>query len=205
MKKTMNSFDSRAAEWDDNPVRREMNRAVAAAIRDAVPLKPTMYALDFGCGTGLTGRGLFSELGKILAVDLSAGMIDQLQQRIEEEKIPSITACRMDIFTDPLSEKFDLIFSAMAMHHVEQTGALLDRFVELLAPGGWIALADLDTEDGSFHQGMDGVMHQGFDRDELISELEKRGFCNGRHQTAHVIEKPGSSYPVFLITARLAV
>jgi cyclopropane fatty-acyl-phospholipid synthase-like methyltransferase len=178
-----------------------MNRAIAAAIRGAVRLSKTMSALDFGCGTGLISRELFPMLGNILAVDLSAGMIEQLQKRIDEEKIPNITARQLDLFTDLPKETFDLIYSAMAMHHIEDTGRLLDRLTDCLKPGGWIALADLDTEDGSFHQETGGFLHHGFDRAELCRELKKRGFTEIEARTAHVIHKQTGDYPIFLLTA----
>jgi cyclopropane fatty-acyl-phospholipid synthase-like methyltransferase len=196
----MNSFDAKAAEWDDSPLRREMNRSIAATIREAVPLDPSMSVLDFGCGTGLISRELFPNLGKILAVDLSAGMIEQLQKRIDAEKIPNITPRRLDIFTDPLNETFDLIYSAMAIHHVKETGPLIDRLTACLNPGGWIALADLDTEDGSFHQETEGFIHHGLDRKMLCRQLEERGLENVKERTAHIIRKETGDYPVFLIT-----
>mgnify|MGYP006950044336 CR=1 FL=1 len=42
-----------------------------------------------------------------------------------------------------------------------------------------VALADLDSEDGSFHPpDTDGVYHLGFDRDALRAELEADGFSD---------------------------
>ncbi|MDD3276202.1 MAG: class I SAM-dependent methyltransferase [Kiritimatiellales bacterium] len=198
----MNHFDSKAAEWDDNPVRVENARKIAAAIRAAVPLNKTMRALEFGCGTGLISRELFPTIGNILAIDLSSGMIAQLQNRIDEAELKNISARCLDIFTDPPDGPFDLIFSAMAMHHVQNTDALLDRFAALTAPGGWIALADLDTEDGTFHDHFEGFIHHGLDRNELMKKLRVRGFSQTAAITAHTMHKNGRDYPVFLLTAR---
>ena len=39
----------------------------------------------------------------------------------------------------------------MAMHHVEDTAHFLKTLYDHLNPGGFIAVADLDKEDGSFH------------------------------------------------------
>jgi cyclopropane fatty-acyl-phospholipid synthase-like methyltransferase len=198
----MNPFDAKAAEWDDNPGRREMIRNIAAAIKAEVPLAQTMSAMEFGCGTGLLSRELLPSVGRIRAIDLSSGMIEQLQSRIAEADLKNITARCLDIFTDPPKEKFDLIFSAMAMHHVQNTDALLDRFAALTAPGGWIALADLDTEDGTFHGGTSGPVHHGFDRSALMQKLRARGFSETAAVTAHTMHKNGRDYSVFLITTR---
>jgi len=196
------NFDSRAAEWDDNPLRAALAKGIAAAIRENVPLTKTMSAMEFGCGTGLISREVFPMVGTIKAIDLSPGMIEQLQKRIMESGLQNITAHCLDIFTDPPNKFFDLIFSGMALHHVPDTDALLDKFVKLLAPGGFIALADLDTEDGTFHDESAGPVHQGFDRDELMQKLRARGFEKTAAVTAHVMHRKERDYPVFLITAR---
>jgi len=36
-------------------------------------------------------------------------------------------------------------------HHVRDIGAMFRRFHEMVNPEGFIAIADLDKEDGSFH------------------------------------------------------
>jgi len=195
-------FDSKAAEWDDNPGRREMALDIAAAISAHVPLRKNMSAMEFGCGTGLVSHTLLPMVGKIQAVDLSPGMIKQLQRKIEEGGLHNITAHCFDIFTDPSMKQFDLIFSAMALHHIEKTDALLDSLAEHTAPGGFIALADLDTEDGTFHDSVEGFIHHGFDREELMQKLRDRGFIEPSGVTAHTMHRPGRDYPVFLITAR---
>jgi tRNA (cmo5U34)-methyltransferase len=198
----MNPFDTKAAGWDDNPVRREMTCKIAAAIQAAVPLSQTMSALEFGCGTGLVSRELLPDIGKVLAIDLSSGMIEQLKKRIAEDGLKHITAQGLNIFTDPPAGPFDLIFSSMAVHHVPDTDALLDRLAGLLSPGGWIALADLDTEDGTFHGEDSGPVHHGFDRDELMKKLRDRGLRDTSAVTAHTMQKNGRDYTVFLIAAR---
>jgi len=195
-------FDSKAAEWDENPGRREMAFNIAAAITAHIPLHKNMSAMEFGCGTGLVSHILLPRVGKIQAVDLSPGMIKQLQQKIEERRLHKISAHCFDIFTHPPMEQFDLIFSAMALHHIEKTDALLDRFAELTAPGGFIAIADLDTEDGSFHDSFEGFIHHGFDREELIQKLRAHGFIETAAVTAHTLHRSSRDYPVFLITAR---
>jgi len=65
-----------------------------------------------------------------------------------------------------------------------------------------VALADLDSEDGSFHPPeTQGVFHAGFDRDELGATLARHGFGDIRFVTAHTVVKEQGSYPVFLVTA----
>ena len=73
----------------------------------------------------------------------------------------------------------------MAMHHVEDTGALVRALFAHVAPGGRVALADLDAESGSFHPpGTESVYHSGFDRDALGGLLREAGFTDVRFTTA---------------------
>lgn len=102
-------FDDKAAEWDANPARVALARAVAGAIRAAVPLRPDM--------------------------------------------------------------------------------------------------ADLDSEDGTFHADPTGIYHHGFERATVCRWLEEAGFADPASREAYRIARPGSdgmlrAYPVFLVTAR---
>ena len=46
-------FDEAAAQWDSNPGRVDVARAVGEAIGRAVPFEPGWRAVDYGAGTGL--------------------------------------------------------------------------------------------------------------------------------------------------------
>ena len=89
----------------------------------------------------------------------------------------------------------------MTLHHVEDTQRLFAEFFRLMNPGGWLAIADLDSEDGSFHPDTTGVMHYGFDRAHIQRQLETCGFSNIAASTAAILSR-ARDYPVFLITAR---
>ena len=102
----------------------------------------------------------------------------------------------------PLDRRADLIVSAMAMHHVKDTAKLLRTLFDHLAPGGQLALADLDREDGDFHPpGIEGVFHHGFDRGQLAAKLRAAGFTDVAIETACEVDKEGRRYPIFLATA----
>ena len=81
-------------------------------------------------------------------------------------------ACQ-GIIHKTIAEKFDLLMSAMTMHHVKDTSKLIQRFQEHLSHGALITLADLDNEDGSFHpKDTEGVFYFGFERNPLQIILE---------------------------------
>jgi 2-polyprenyl-3-methyl-5-hydroxy-6-metoxy-1,4-benzoquinol methylase len=199
-------FDSKARQWDENPVFRERGLKIAAAVREAVPLHRQMRALDYGCGTGLLSFPLKDELGAILMADSSGGMLEIVAEKIAAQGVDNMTPVKLDLLVDPPpAQRFDLIVTAMTLHHVPDTDHILRVFHDLLQPGGYLCIADLDQEDGSFH-GPEIDVHHGFDRDDLSRRAAQAGFAEVRFQTVFSIakEQPGGTrdYPVFLMTAR---
>ncbi|MHB8309742.1 MAG: class I SAM-dependent DNA methyltransferase [Metallibacterium sp.] len=201
-------FDTIAADWDDSPMRRAMAGGVAAAIAAAVPLQAQWQALEYGCGTGLVGAQLAPRLRHLLACDLSPGMLAVLDEKARAAGLDNLHTRVLDLTREaPPAQRFDLIFSSMTLHHIPDVPALLKVFHGMLVPGGWVALADLDAEDGSFHNpDVPGVAHHGFERAELTRWLQATGFRDISARTAHTAEKTRAGktaqYPIFLITAR---
>ena len=169
-------------------------------IRDRVRFERTMEIMDFGSGTGLLLERVAPLVAKICAVDTSPAMNAELAAK------RGTLGCELEILELDLSRTlpercFDGIVSSMTLHHIEDIPALFRIFHGLLKDGGFIALADLETEDGSFHPDNEGVHHFGFDRDELLNTARAAGFKNPRVTTASVLHKPHGEFPVFLLTA----
>jgi len=193
-------FEEKAHDWDMNTLVQQLSSGIGQSIKNNVALNDSMQVMDFGAGTGLISGHVAPSVNKITAVDISASMLEQLAEKAELQGKVSV-ACQ-DILEQPLADQFDLIISAMAMHHVEDTKALFNTFASHLKQGGQLALADLDKEDGTFHPAdIEGVFHHGFDRDELESIVLAAGFNNIAFTTAHIVNKEEKQYPVFLLTA----
>ena len=193
-------FNEKAKDWDANEMRTMLSAAIGSSILEHVSLHEQMRVMDFGAGTGLISSQVAPLVKKIVAVDISEAMLNKLVAKPElQDKVEIV--CQ-DIIEKPIADNFDLIMSAMSMHHVKDTSKLIQRFSEHLNPGASIALADLDKEDGSFHpEDSEGVFHLGFKRNELQIILEKYGFREVQFVTAHTINKEEKKYPIFLVTA----
>ncbi len=194
-------FDKKADNWDTQSIPQQLSKTIGPAIIENIELRPDMEVMDFGAGTGLLTSHIAPLVKSVTAVDISAAMLDRLTAKPELKE--KVTACCQDILDKPLDKQFDLIISAMAIHHVKETALLLESFARHLKPGAQVALADLDSEDGSFHPPQtQGVFHLGFDREAFSLLLKKSGFEDVQFLTAHIIEKDGTDYPVFLVLAR---
>lgn len=202
----MNPFDTKAKEWDANPAHMERTEAIAQAMRRHVPLSRSMRALEVGAGTGLLSFALREELGPITLTDTSEGMLAVLRDKIAMQGIPHMTPVHVDLATETLSEgSFDLIYLQMVLHHIPNVDGILSKFRDLLAPGGFLCIADLEKEDGSFHgEGFAG--HHGFETTALAAQVAYAGFESPSVETVYDLHREGHGrpFPVFLMTAKKA-
>jgi ubiquinone/menaquinone biosynthesis C-methylase UbiE len=203
----MTNFDERARDWDSDPDKVERARTVAEAIRRAIPLSNDMKALEYGCGTGLLSFALQSDLGHIILADTSTGMLEVLREKIANAGVKNMHPLRLDLASDPLpTEQYDLTYSLMTLHHLQDVNDMLAKFRDLLSSDGYLVVADLDKEDGSFHTDGSTDVHLGFDRNELQQVVEAIGFGNVTFSTAYEIKKRIGNeekiFPVFLMTAQ---
>jgi len=198
-------FDAEAATWDEKPERVRLAAQVTTAIASSIPISKEMKALDYGCGSGLVTLGLLPLLGQITGADSSKGMLDVLARKALDRGLNNVSVLHIQSgeALDGLEGNFDLIVSSMTMHHIEDVPSLIGNLVRLLSHGGWLALADLEAEDGSFHSDPTGVFHHGFERDFLREALQTNGLKFVDVVAAATIEKPQTngairSYPVVL-------
>ena len=204
----MSHFDEKAKAWDEDPRRVALGAAIVQAV--GIKLSDQPRLLDYGCGTGLCSLPLAGRCASVLGVDSSTKMLAQLAAKARTSGFTHVATRQHDLTVEPLTGlEFDVILCAMTLHHVREIAPLLNRFYSLLVLGGMLALADLDEEDGSFHQDPHGVEHHGFRREWIQQQLETAGFIQVNFEMAYEFEKPAASgasrrYPVFLATARKA-
>jgi len=203
----MTNFDERAKDWDSDPKKVERARVVADEIRKTIPLSHEMNALEYGCGTGLLSFALQEDLGQITLADTSQGMLDVLTEKISAAGAVNMHPVRLDLAGDTIPpQKYHITYSLLTMHHIHNTQDILNKFHILLEPNGYLLIADLDKEDGSFHTDGTTDVHQGFARSELQKQVEAAGFDCVKFTTAYIIKKKvddkEKSFPIFLLSAR---
>jgi cyclopropane fatty-acyl-phospholipid synthase-like methyltransferase len=79
--------------------------------------------------------------------------------KLQEKNGPElhIEPINQDIVKNPLTQTFDGLVSSMTLHHVEDLKAFFDVIYTNINDNGFIAIADLETEDGTFHSDNAGV------------------------------------------------
>jgi tRNA (cmo5U34)-methyltransferase len=123
-------------------------------------------ALELGTGSGVTSR-------RVLARHPHAQLtgVDSSEEMIAAADLPGADL-RLQDLRDPLPEgPFDIVFSALAVHHLEgpEKADLIARVAAALTPGGRFVLADVVVPDDP----ADAVtpLDAGFDLPETVPDL----------------------------------
>jgi ubiquinone/menaquinone biosynthesis C-methylase UbiE len=202
------NFDKDAATWDENPRRVKMTHDIAAALMAHIPLTPEINLLDFGCGTGLLSMELHPHVRSITGMDSSRGMLDVFAAKAAQRSISNISTLYFNADEGHvLSGSYDLIVCSMALHHMPDIQSVLNQFYASTAAGGYLCIADLDPDEGRFHENHTGVFHDGFERKSLADAFVAAGFTNVRAITAAEVVKPvvggaADKFSIFLLSGR---
>jgi ubiquinone/menaquinone biosynthesis C-methylase UbiE len=202
----MNEFDIKAAGWDQNRMHRDRSAAIVNELIRQVPMQKSWTALEFGAGSGITSFLLRDHLKEIFMIDSSPGMVKVMNEKVHTSGTLNLKPVLIDLEKEEWTGgKFNLVITQMVLHHVMNLDLILEKFFKILLPGGYLAIADLYPEDGSFHgEGFTG--HRGFDTVELADRLRNHGFVNISAGKCFTIKKEvsgnqTSDYDIFLMIA----
>ncbi len=191
-------FDQSAQTWDASDMRVMLAKNIYDAMVKNIAFTNTMEVIDFGAGTGLLSRNIALHVRSLLGIDTSSKMLEKL----DELGCENISTHHGDICQFETQKSYDGVVSAMTMHHVEALDTLFAKLHALLKEGGFIAIADLMQEDGTFHNNNEGVHHFGFDEATLLTLAEQHGFHNVCYQKIFDVQKgENGPYGIFLLTA----
>ncbi len=192
----MTHFNQEAKNWD-NEEKIQLMKVLADKTAKELQLDKPISIMDFGCGTGLFGLEFADFVSELVGVDTSTGMLEvfDLKTRGDDRFMSKL----IDLEEADMSQKFDLIISSMAFHHLTDPKSLILKFKAMISEGGQIAIVDLDKEDGSFHPDnvKMGVKHFGFSLEEISGWAEAAGL-KLNHKIINEIEKNGKTYKQFL-------
>jgi len=95
--------------------------------------------LDAGAGTGRVSLRLQEAGAKVTALDISPEMLGKLQQKNSE-----IEVVEGDMEAMPFEdEKFDMVFSSLAMVHLKKVDKFLDECYRVVKDGGKVVLVNI--------------------------------------------------------------
>ncbi len=161
--------------------------------RMLLSLAPGDGVLDVACGPGNFSREFaraVGDTGLVIGIDASRPMLERATADPRNADVDNIAFVRGDAVELPFKPRaFDAVCCFAALHLFADPARALDRMASVLTPGGRIAIfttcrgrsAPLRTAESLAGKGSGVKM---FDRDEVVRELEHRGFVDVRQRVA---------------------
>ncbi|MDA2894183.1 class I SAM-dependent methyltransferase [Mycolicibacterium sp. BiH015] len=105
--------------------------------------------LDIGCGTGASTAALLqaAPLAEIVAVDGSAGMLDQARQKSWPATVTFVHSRAENLAEAGVSGPFDGILAAYLVRNLSDPDPVLRTLLSLLRPGGVFAAHEYSVRD----------------------------------------------------------
>ncbi|WP_297632419.1 class I SAM-dependent methyltransferase [uncultured Clostridium sp.] len=192
-------FDDLAKNWETEEVK-ERAELVSEKIKK-LKGNNARKALEFGAGTGLISFKLKDEFDQIDLIDTSANML-----KVAQERDKTIKVFNINILEEEIDEKYDVIYTSMALHHVLEVDKAIEKFYSLLNEKGQLYIIDLEPDNGDFHYGVDDFNgYDGFSKDEIEGKLKKANFKIEKFEDIFTGEKNQKgkdiTYTLFMVKA----
>lgn len=150
----------------------------------ALELQPGQTVADVGAGTGYftfrLARAVGSS-GRVLAVDIEAGMLEHIQQRAAEEDGGAVVETILAASDDPNlpDGEVDLVLFVNTYHHLSDRTDYLSLLKSDLGKQGRVAIVDYRKEDLPVGPPLDHKLS----RDEVVKEFAGAGFSKVGEET----------------------
>lgn len=138
---TRRGYDLWAATYDttDNPIV-AADGCILPPMMDALGPWDGLQVLDAGCGTGRHTAWLTKRAARVLAMDFSAGMLEQARHRLAGAS--NVEIYQQDLSAPPFGGLadgcVDRALCALVGEHIANLPALFLELKRLLRPGGWL-------------------------------------------------------------------
>ncbi|KAF5538557.1 hypothetical protein FMEXI_9328 [Fusarium mexicanum] len=218
--KNKKHFDQVAAEVFKHPWIQRLCNQISDELRQnldwiGITGKPDgLKMLDYACGNGVASRALAPYVSTVRGIDISSKMVEQYNMLTEAagfspEKMRAIHGDLMDPEASsspelgaPEFNDFDLIVMCMALHHVQDYTAMIQKLSERLRPGGVLLIIDLvassesDCPEATMAKDLSNhtMSKMGFTEMEVKTAFEKAGledwswrWCSERSQVPEEI------------------
>ena len=172
MSDTREYFDNVAGQWDQ--MRRQFfGDGVRRAAIAAAGVQPGMTVADIGTGTGFLAEAALDAGARVIGVDLSEAMLQQVSARFGGRSFEARQSTEHDL---PLGDgEADAIVANMFLHHAEDPPATIARLARALKPGGRLVITDADSHT---HEWLRTEQHDrwlGFDRGDIAKWFRDAG------------------------------
>lgn len=169
-------FKKVADKWD-NMRQGFFSEAVREKAYSIASVKEGLLAADIGAGTGFITEGLIQRGLKVIAVDQSEEMLEQMRQKFSN--CQGIDYRQGEAENLPICDNtVDYAMANMYLHHVDNPMTAIKEMVRILKPGGKFVLTDLDKHNYEFLKLEHHDRWMGFKREDIKQWLVEAGLKN---------------------------
>jgi SAM-dependent methyltransferase len=160
-------------------------------------LSPGDGVLDVACGTGNFTRDFARSVGPdglVVGIDVSETMLARAVADTRDTGLDQVAYVRGGAQELPFRERsFDAVCCFAALHLFDDPTRALDRMTAVLTPGGRIALFTSVRGRSAFLRAFESVLAKRsgahlFERTELVTALEQRGFTEIRQRITGITQ-----------------
>ena len=196
--KSQEFFSSSAGQWDrlrDDLFGERFHLAALPAFADS-----EWTVGDLGCGTGQLTATLAPFVGRVIAVDASAAMLQAARKRLQG--FENVELRRGELEALPIDDaRLDAATLALVLHHLPEPGQALAEVARVLKPRGRLLIVDMLPHDRESYRQQMGHVWLGFSDEHLRRILDESGF--GDVRIVPLSPDPKSKGPaLFVATAK---
>ncbi len=169
-------FNEVSGQWDT--MRQGFfSEAVREKAYSLANVKEGELAADIGAGTGFVTEGLKNRGLKVIAVDRSQEMLEQMKAKFGNTM--GIEYRYGEAEALPIENDFvDYTMANMYLHHVEDPLTAIKEMTRILKPGGKLVITDLDKHDHEFLKLEQHDRWLGFKREDVKDWFTSAGLKN---------------------------
>ncbi|NYT04034.1 MAG: class I SAM-dependent methyltransferase [Candidatus Methanofastidiosa archaeon] len=134
-------------------------------------------AADIGAGTGFITEGLLQKGIKVIAIDQSEKMLNQIKIKMSNNNL-LVTRVGKSNSLPVEDNTVDYVFANMYLHHVENPLLAIKEMVRILKSHGKMIITDLDSHKYEFLRIEQQDIWLGFNREELVKWYKESGLKN---------------------------
>lgn len=169
-------FDEVAHQWDKMQASFFSEKVRGKAL-DMAAVQPGRLAADIGAGTGFITEALIRRGLKVIAVDQSEAMLEEMKKKFSH--FDGIDYRVGESKNLPVqNETVDYVFANMYLHHVEFPMDAIKEMARILKPGGRLVITDLDEHAFEFLKTEHHDRWLGFKREDIKQWLTISGLKN---------------------------
>jgi ubiquinone/menaquinone biosynthesis C-methylase UbiE len=124
----------------------DADAAAEVALLRRLGLDRRSVVIDVGAGTGQFALAVAPQCRRVVAVDVSAVMLDRLRAKVDEASVRNVEVCQAGFLTyEHRGGPVDVVYSRLALHHLPDAwkAVALGRLRGMVRPGGVMRLVDV--------------------------------------------------------------